>query len=210
MIRTPSDPIIFREGLKLGASKKWTHALQAITNQTQYSASSLLTYFKPLQTFLKTQIAKLKKEDEFRQKLYKYEVEATAQCNKMVKAEWGVATDLNNNTKHEILNKAVNEGARFAKEQHALHFNGLKPQDFIDESLQRQVDQLNKLGTSALDEQKLNELVEVKAKLEKFYNNAEFCDYKKPNCDLSKEALTLDPGRLPIDVKTILIGHVNE
>lgn len=153
-----------------------------------------MTYFKPLQTFLKAEIAKLQKEDDFRQVLDHYEVDATAQCNKLVKAEWAVATDINNNTKQDILNKVVAEYAQFAKNQYDLHFKGLKPGDFSDESLQRQVTELTRLGTSALDEQKLNELMQVKSNLEKFYNNAKFCDYHKPNCDLSKEALTLDPG----------------
>lgn len=162
------------------------------------SAASLLNYFKPLQDFLKQQIPRLRKDDEVRQLLNRYEAEATAQCNRLQKAEWGVATDLNNNTKHEILSRAVVENAQFSKDQYARHFSNLKPNDYIDERIQRQVARLNKLGTSVLDEATLNEFTEVKAKLEKYYNNAVFCDFKKPNCDLETEALTLDPGELSI------------
>lgn len=113
-----------------------------------------------------------------------------------MKAEWAVATDLNNVTKHEILSKVVTENAKFSKDQYSLLFKGLNPNDFLDEKLQRQVAQLSKLGVDALDEKTLNEFTEIKGNLEKFYNNAKFCDYKKPDCDLDKDGLTLDPGNV--------------
>lgn len=164
-----------------------------MTNATEVSAKPLLTYFKPLQEFLKQQIPLLKKDDEVRQLLSRYEVDATAQCNKLQKAEWGVVTDLNNNTKHEILTKTVLENAKFSKDQYERNFRQLKASDYIDERIRRQISNLNKLGTDALDEAALNEFTEVKANLEKIYNNAVFCGYHKPDCNLATDALTLDP-----------------
>lgn len=38
--------------LKLGSSRKWTEALEAITGSTNITAAPLIEYFQPLMTFL--------------------------------------------------------------------------------------------------------------------------------------------------------------
>ena len=44
--------------LKLGSSVHWTEALQALTNDREVKANSLLDYFKPLTDWLKKENSK--------------------------------------------------------------------------------------------------------------------------------------------------------
>lgn len=180
--------------MKLGRSKHWSESLKAITGESELSATALLDYFAPLQSFLREENARLKQEDQIRQLLENHETAASDQCNKLVKAEWDVNTDVNNKTKQEILTQKIAENAQFEKQQYNAHFKELNHSDFIDERIQRQIMYLSKLGISTLDENSLNELTRVRAKMENVYSNGRFCDYDKPNCDLDKEGLTLDPG----------------
>lgn len=184
----------FSEGLKLGASKHWTHTLKAITGETELTAKALLEYFEPLQKFLKEENRRLEKEDEVRQILEQHNVVASDQCTKLVTAEWNVETDINNKTKQELLAQAVAENARFTKEQFDTHFRNLSQISFVDEKIQRQVLYLSKLGVDILDENRMSELLNVRKNMERVYSNAKFCDYGKPNCNLDTEGLTLDPG----------------
>lgn len=128
-----------------------------------------------------------------RQTLAKHNVVASKECNKLVEAEWAVNTDIKNETKHKLYAAALNSNAKFNQKQYKLHFKGVNHSDFVDEKIQRQIMYLTNLGISALGEKSLTERSHAIANMEKIYNTAVFCRYDKPNCNLSSEAITLDP-----------------
>lgn len=179
--------------MKLGASKHWSKVLEEMTGESKINASALLEYFKPLKDFLVNENQRLAKEDEIRQKLEKFNEKASIMQNKLQLAEWDYITDLNNKTKEDIHLNVIAENAKFIKEQYNEHFHDLKPEDFIDEKIKRQILYVTKLGTDALNETQLNNLTNAKAQMIQIYNNAEFCAYSKQNCT-KDEMLTLDPG----------------
>lgn len=178
--------------MKLGASKHWSEALMALTGETEVSASALLEYFRPLRDYLKKAISKLRSEDEMRQTLARHNVVASKECNKLVEAEWGVVTDIENKEKHKLYEQALNANAKFVQEQYNLHFKGQNPNSYEDERIQRQLMYLTTLGISALNETRLTERTQAIAKMETIYNTAVFCRHNKPNCSQS-EMVTLDP-----------------
>jgi peptidyl-dipeptidase A len=138
-----------KAGLELGLSEHWTVALEKLTGETEINAKALLEYFAPLQTFLK-------KQNDMSEVLDRYEDEASLMCNKMVKAEWDVATDSNSEAKQDVLAETVLEGARFSKEAFETNFKGIKPEDYTNELVQRQLKYLTILGRDVLDETDLN------------------------------------------------------
>lgn len=164
-----------------------------MTGESNLTADPLLEYFEPLYDFLVIENARLKKEDEIRQKLAEYNIEASQYCRKRQLAEWEVITDINNSSKREAFQQAIANNAEFMKSQYEQHFRNLDQEDYPDEKVQRQIMYIKKLGINALNESQLNEWSQAKANMEKTYNNAGFCDYFKPNCS-EKERMTLDPG----------------
>lgn len=167
------------------------------------SASAILEYFKPLHDFLVKENIKLAKEDDVRQKLEQYDKKASALNHKIMLAAYDHATDSNNKTKESLHFQAIRENAKFRKEQYEIHFKAMKPNDFIDEKIQRQILYLTNLNTDILDDAKLKNLTEIKANMLNVYNNAKFCNYSKPNCE-DDEKLTLDPGIIIILLIQIL------
>lgn len=161
------------------------------------SASAILEYFKPLHDFLVKENIKLAKEDDVRQKLEQYDKKASELNHKLRLAEYAHATDSNNKTKESLFSQALREIAKFRKDQYEIHFKAVKPNDFIDEKIQRQILYVTNLETDILDDAKLKNLTDIKADMLSVYNNAKFCDYSKPNCE-DDEKLTLDPGILII------------
>lgn len=158
------------------------------------SADAILEYFAPLRQVLVAENERLRKEDEVREVLAKYNEEATVQCHRVRIADWDKTTDLNNRTKEEIYAKAVAENAQFTKNQIDAHFRGLNTNGFTDERIKRQIKHISNLGANALNETRLLELTDTISEMVKIYNKAEFCDYSKPNCT-DDERLTLDPGK---------------
>lgn len=138
-----------KAGLELGLSEHWMVALKELTGETEINAKALLEYFAPLQTFLK-------KQNEMSEALDRYEDEASEMCNKMVKAEWAVATDTENEAKQNALAAMVLESAKFSKEFYDTTFKGVKPEDYTNELVQRQLKYLTILGRDVLDETDLN------------------------------------------------------
>lgn len=165
-----------------------------MTGESEISANAILEYFQPLQDFLKIENS-VRMEREIQVKLNNYNLVATQQMNKLQLAEWNYITDINNQSKIEAKKRATNENAKFVKQQYNKHFKGLKPEDFTNESIQRQILYLSKLGVNILNESRLNELSNAKSSMQKIYNNAVFCDYFNQNCR-PNEMLTLDPGEL--------------
>lgn len=165
------------------------------------SASAILEYFKPLYDFLVKENIKLAKEDVVRQKLEQYDKKASELNEKIQLAQYDLFTDINNKTKESLSVQAVRENAKFRKDQYEIHFKGMKPDDFSDEKIQRQILYLTNLKTDILDDAKLKNLTEIKADMFKVYNNAKFCDYSTPNCK-DDEKLTLDPGIIIIILLT--------
>lgn len=182
------------DGLKLGGSKHWSEVLRIMTGNDAMSADAILEYFKPLHDFLKEANKKLAIEDEVRQLLIKYNENASKQCTKLQLADWDKSTDLKNETKLQIYQRAVSENAAFTKEQYKLHFSHYNADDFSDEKVRRQIKILKNLGREALDEPDLLSLTENIEKMVQIYNTATFCSYHKQNCS-DEERFTLDPGR---------------
>lgn len=164
-----------------------------MTGQSNLTAEPILEYFEPLYDFLLRENMRLKKEDEIRLTLNDYNVAASKQCQKRQLAEWDVITDINNSSKRDAFKVAIAQYAQFIKSQYDQNFRDLNINDYHNETIRRQIMYLKRLGINALNENQLNELSEAKAKMEKIYNNAVFCDYFKQNCT-EKERLTLDPG----------------
>lgn len=184
-------------GLKLGTSKHWELALEAITGTKELSASALLQYFKPLHDFLLEKNAELKKEHDVRLTLHTYNGDASNECTNFVTADWNLATDLNNKEKQELYKKAVEKHAAFKKEKYQTIFKDLKGKEFADERMQRQIKFLAMLDTDILEEDKLNQLTQTIMRMEQFYNLAKVCPYKEQDCDLEQPnvGMTLDPGK---------------
>jgi peptidyl-dipeptidase A len=136
------------EALKLGMSEPWSVALEKLTGESEVSADAMLEYFAPLQKFLD-------RSNEMYETLRKHNVEASRECNKLVKAEYAVATDTLNQTAVDELEKAVLESAKFTKEQYERNFKGKEVEQFGGETLQRQLKVLTVLGTDALEEKDL-------------------------------------------------------
>lgn len=180
------------EGLKLGASKHWSETLKIMTGESEVSTSAILEYFSPLQIYLKEETRKLKQDDKMRQTLAKHNIEATEQCNKLMKAEWAVVTDITNDTQHELYENALKANAKFVQEQYNLHFKGQNYSSYGDERIQRQLRYLTNQGISALSPQRLTERTKAIGRMEKIYNTAVFCRYNQTNCKDS-EMITLDP-----------------
>jgi peptidyl-dipeptidase A len=141
-----------RAGLESGYSQRWNEALETLTGESEISAKALMEYFAPLQAFLK-------KQNDMSDVLDKYEEEASVQCNKMVKAEWAVATDTESEAKQEALAAAVLEYANFSRTTYDVNFKDVKPADYTNELVQRQLKYLVHLGRDALDESSLNNVM---------------------------------------------------
>lgn len=138
-----------RAGLEMGYSKHWSEALEKLTGSEVISSEALVEYFAPLFEFLK-------KENAMIETLQKYEKEGSEMCNKFVKAEWDVATDSESQEKKDAYEKVVLENSQFTKNWHTQYFKGIKPEDYSDEKVQRQLKQLVHLGRAALDEIRLS------------------------------------------------------
>lgn len=138
-----------KAGLELGFSEHWTVALERLTGETDISADALIEYFAPLQTFLK-------KQNDMSDTLEAFEEEASTQCNTMVKAEWAVATDTESQEKQDALTTAVIENAKFSRKKFDDHFKNVKPEDYTNESVRRQLKYLTQLGRDILEESDLN------------------------------------------------------
>lgn len=179
-----------RAGLSLGLSQHWKNALLELTGESEMSASALLEYFAPLQDFLKAENERFAAMDAL---LDEYEGESSSMCNKMVTAEWGVATDSNNAANKEIYRQAVLENNNFTREWYTKAFEGVIPDDFpLD--IKRQLMHLTKLGRDALSTSDLTNLTDTQSGIENIYNIAKVCPYDNQDCDLaSSDALSLEP-----------------
>lgn len=191
------------DGLKLGASEHWTNVLKSMTNESALSARAMVEYFNPLHVFLAEENKRLANEDSFRQLLEDYNKNATIECRKLRLSEWDKITDLNNRTKNDAYEEAIKENAKFIKEKYQIYFDGLKPTNFTDEKLKRQIMYLTKLEVYALKEDRLEERTKTINEMEKIYNNAAFCDWHEQNNCTTK--LTLDPGREYLCIPNIFI-----
>ncbi|KAJ8935485.1 hypothetical protein NQ314_012777, partial [Rhamnusium bicolor] len=69
------------------------------------------------------------------------------------------------------------------------YFKDIRPSDYKDPSLKRQVKLLRYLDEVLLEEDKLKQLTELKTKMIKMYNMAKICPFTKKNCDLSKDGI---------------------
>lgn len=179
--------------MKLGASKHWKDILKTMTSESDLQSDAILEYFQPLREFLKKENVRLKLELETRAKLEQYNEQAIGECRKYQLAEWDFITDVNNLTKQNLRSEALIQYSQFKKDAYNELFSKLKPDDFDDESVRRQILFATKLGIGHLNSSRLQEWSRLKSKMENTYGTATFCPYTKPNCDLKSEALSLEP-----------------
>lgn len=142
------------KGLALGSSKHWSEALKEMTGDTKISAAAIREYFKPLEDFLK-EVNDRSNDEIMEETLLEYNQAASVMTNKMVSAEWAVATDTNNKELAEELSRVTVENAKFVNKWYENHFKHFKPSDFKDESIQRQIRLLTTRGINTLSESKL-------------------------------------------------------
>lgn len=143
-----------KAGLEMGYSKHWSAALKELTGSPEISAQALLEYFKPLKDFLE-------KENRMIEVLAGYEVEGSKMCNEFVTAEWAVATDSESQEKKDEYEKVVLKNSNFTKSYYENYFKNVKPEDYSDEKVQRQLKQLVTLGRDALDENRLSNVINI-------------------------------------------------
>ncbi|KAK5650646.1 hypothetical protein RI129_001675 [Pyrocoelia pectoralis] len=181
-----------RAGLSLGWSKHWKDSLKEMTGETELDGTALMEYFKPLYDFLKIQ-NQIYTEDGLKDFLANtFETEASNMSNKVAKAEWNLATDIENSTNQNAQLQATLEAAKFDKHYWTTVFQTLDENDYKDEELRRQVKSLKILGNAALDEDKLSELTSTRSKMENIYSTAKICPFNKQNCTLETEGLNYD------------------
>uniref|UniRef100_A0A1B0D1L8 Angiotensin-converting enzyme n=1 Tax=Phlebotomus papatasi TaxID=29031 RepID=A0A1B0D1L8_PHLPP len=184
---------VFKAGLSLGTSKHWSEALEAITGSRDMDASALLEYFQPLYEFLKVENENLRNE-AMQQMLQEYDVEAQVEGAKMVHSSWAVSTNVGNTAIQEQYNQAVIDYAAFSKRKYDELFRGINPDDYTDESVQRQLLYLTNQGISILPEDPLRIRTQALLRMESLYSDAVICPYSNTNCNLqTDEVLTLDP-----------------
>lgn len=182
----------FSNGLKLGASKHWSEALEVMTGEKAINADALLEYFQPLRAFLKVENKRLQDEHEVRQRLHEFNTNATQYAHNIQIAEWDHITDLLNETKKEIHEEAQRKYAAFHLNEYETYFKNINLDTLSDELVRRQIISVKNLEIYKLSADKQAELGEVKAQMEKIYNSATFCSYFEPNCTKEME---LDPGK---------------
>lgn len=183
-----------RAGLSLGYSKHWSEALNELTGSPEISSSAIMDYFAPLYDFLKAENDKRQAQD-MPQSLAAYEVEASEMCNKLVHAEWDVATDSENEQLTVEYERMVLENAEFTRRWHEAVFKGVNPDDFTDELVKRQLKYLVHLGKDALDPTDLSTLTNTQTSMENIYNLARICPFNAQSCDITNKdvTLSLDP-----------------
>lgn len=164
-----------------------------MTGETEMNGDALMEYFQPLHEFLREENRRFE-EDEMREVLVQYNLEASEFCNRRQNAEWNAITDLESAEKEDVYSEAIRESAEFAKAQYAAYFDGINHEEFVDVSLQRQLRYLSKLGTDILDSDRLTELRSTNARMELIYNSAKVCPYDGQDCNLITEGLALNPG----------------
>lgn len=133
----------------LGSSKHWSEALKEMTGDTKLTAQALLEYFAPLKEFLETENRKTN-DEKMADILVEYDQAAAKMMNKVVKAEWAVATDTNNKEAAEAYSRAIVENSQFVNEWYEQHFKHYTPEDFEDKTIQRQIRLLTHRGLNTL------------------------------------------------------------
>ncbi|XP_063703175.1 angiotensin-converting enzyme-like [Culicoides brevitarsis] len=181
-----------RAGLELGLSKHWSEALKAMTNETEVTGDALMEYFAPLYDFL-VQENKKGREAQMQSILKEHDIESSIMLNKLVTADWDVATDVNNVEKQKKLAEATLESAQFARKKFEKYFANVDIDSYENPKTKRQLKYLTKLGLDILNDNDLKDLTETKNRMQNVYNTAKICPYKKQECNLEEEGLSLDP-----------------
>ncbi|XP_071443429.1 angiotensin-converting enzyme-like [Hetaerina americana] len=139
-------------------------------------------------------VAEVPTEEELTSYLFGgFEEAASKACNLLNKAEWGYNTDVSNPDTLKALEKETAAFSAFEKEQWLKWFKGLKWESFKNETMKRQIRKLAVLGVAALEPEELAKLKKLENVMTGVYSTAKVCPYKNPNCDITKEGLSLDP-----------------
>jgi peptidyl-dipeptidase A len=181
-----------RRGLELGMSEHWGVALNELTGSDEMSSSALVEYFKPLYDFLKEENRKTRIQ-RMSSMLDEYEIEGSEMCNKLVNADWEVATDTDNEKAKDVYAQTVLENQKFTQSWYDSTFKDANPDDFSDKLVKRQLKYLTKLGRDALDPTDLTELTRTITAMTNIYDKAEICPFDKQDCTADTDKLPLEP-----------------
>ncbi|KAK4008639.1 hypothetical protein OUZ56_013772 [Daphnia magna] len=192
--------------LEPGFSKPWPEALQALTGNAMMDATSLITYFEPLQKWLEEANSKsgecLGWEgycESFAAEYMagEYEDKTSYLYNQATIAEWNYQTNLTeangvNSTEWSV------KVANYRKESWEQYITQFEYELFVDDSLARQFELLQTLGVAALPEEDLTNRTNVINNMNNQYSSAKICPYQQPSCS-DEEKLALEP-----DIEEIL------
>jgi hypothetical protein len=154
--------------MKLGFTKGWPDALEAITGNRNMSVRPLLNYFKPLFELIDRELADNGEspcfgeacEDVAKEYLEnKLEKEASAISTKSALADWAYSTNLNNDTAREESERISLEYSIYEKKEYKDYVGQFDYKAFKNESLRRQFTFLKSgLGISVLNESDIKEV----------------------------------------------------
>lgn len=210
--RSEEAGAVLQKVLKAGSSKPWPEVLQEALGTNKMNASSLMSYFEPVTTWLREQnnkteetlgwpdfnwvppvpegypedIASGKITDEMQAKKFLEEYNSTAEkvWNAYTEASWTYNTDITEANKQIMLQKNL-EMANHTK-IYGLEAHKFDTSDFQEESVKRTMMKLSDLERAILPEEDLKEYNNLLASMETMYSVATVCK-DESNC------LPLDP-----------------
>lgn len=153
--------------MKLGFTRGWPTALEAITGSRNMSIAPLLNYFKPIFDLMQKDLVDNGEEpcfgpscEEVAKKYLseKLEKEASALHTKSAHAEWAYSTNLTNDEAKKEVEKVNLEYSSYEKKEWKEYISQFKYETFNDSAIRRQFKFLNDIGISALNE---SDVVEV-------------------------------------------------
>lgn len=183
--------------LKLGSSKPWPDALEAIVGSRDMSAEPLINYFKPLIEWLDRENkangdilgweaeGSNTDEDAALDLLDQFNLEAQEEYSKATEFAWTYYTNITDYNQERMVEADLYVAA-FDKRYQRL-FKQFDRTNFAEDT-KRQIEKLLYIGDAALeDQEKLAELTNVKASLETRYSTGKVCRE-------NGECLSLEPG----------------
>ncbi|XDV45023.1 hypothetical protein PO909_013201 [Leuciscus waleckii] len=210
--RSEAAGAVLQKVLKAGSSKPWPEVLQEALGTNKMNASSLMSYFEPVTTWLQEQNNKTKETlgwpdfnwvppvpegypediatgkitDEMQAKKFLEEYNSTAEevWNAYTEASWTYNTDITEANKQIMLQKNL-EMANHTK-IYGEEAHKFDTSDFQDESVKRTLMKLSDLERAILPEEQLKEYNNLLASMETLYSVATVCKSES-------DCLSLDP-----------------
>lgn len=106
---------------------------------------------------------------------------------------WNYNVDLDNKEAEMAYIAANKKFAEFNKDSWKNHIQKYNYNSFKSPQLKRRFQVLSKLGTAALDEDQLAELINILSSMKRIYGTGKVCPLDKRECNLETEGLGLNP-----------------